>query len=58
MKHDKRSFLLLLLMFERVFNRFVHGSVVEKKSRKKSDEEEEEEESEKGSVFILFYFLR
>ena len=38
MKHYKRSFLLLLLMLERDFNRLGHGSVVEK------IEEEEEEE--------------
>ena len=30
MKHYKISYLLLLLMFERVFNRLGHGSVVEK----------------------------
>ena len=41
MKHNKRSFLLLLLMFERVFNILGHGSVVEK-----IEEEEEEEEEE------------
>ena len=41
MKHYKRSFLLLLLMFEKVFNRLGHGSVVEK------IEEEEEEEMKK-----------
>ena len=52
-------FLLLLLMFERVFNRLVHGSVVEKnrgrrRGRRRGDEEEEEEEeSEKGSVFFF-----
>ena len=40
MKHDKRSFLLLL-MLERVFNRLGHVSVVEK------IEEEEEEEKKK-----------
>ena len=66
MKHDKRSFLLLLLlMFERVFNRFGHGSVVEKNRgrrrgrRRRGDEEEEEEEeeeSEKGSIFFFFFF--
>ena len=55
--------LLLLLMFERVFNRLGHGSVVEKieeeeGGRRRGDEEEEEEESEKGSgFFILFYFF-
>ena len=48
MKHYKRSFLLL--MFERVFNRLGHGSVVEKNrgrrrggGRRRGDEEEEEE---------------
>ena len=37
MKHDKRSFLLLLLLFERVFIRLGHGSVVEK-NREVNDE--------------------
>ena len=43
MKQYKISFLLLLLTFERVFNRLGHGSVVEK-SRKKEEKEEEQKE--------------
>ena len=50
MKHDKRSFLLLLLMFERVFNRLGHGSVVEKNRGRRRGEEEEEEEEESRVV--------
>ena len=42
-EHYKRSFLLLLLMFERVFNRLGPGSVVEKnRGRRRGGEEEEE----------------
>ena len=47
-------------MFERVFNRLGHGSVVEKNRgrrggrRRGDEEEEEEEESEKGSGFFIF----
>ena len=41
MKHDKRSFLLLILMLERAFNRLGQVSVVEK------IEEEEEERKKK-----------
>ena len=40
MKHDKRSFLLLL--FERVFNRLGHVSVVEKNRGRRRGEEEDE----------------
>ena len=39
--------MLLLLMFERVFNRLVHGSVVEKIEEEEEEDEEEEMKKKK-----------
>ncbi len=46
MKHYK-IVLLLLLMFERVFNRLGHVSVVENRGRRRGEEEEDEMKKKK-----------
>ena len=60
MKH-KRSFLLLL-MFERDFNRLGHGSVVEKIEEEEEEEEEMKKKKNKKKnrrkvAFFLCFFL-
>ena len=48
--------MLLLLMFERDFNRLGHGSVVEKIEEEEEEEEEMKKKNKKNRRKIAFFF--